>query len=184
LLGVVGCTSVIRPSANPNESDLTKSQIAQLSKRKMHVPCRVEVHCPDSLVGNSSSMHSDYDRYYYPLQDILTNSFNSAIYAAFDQPGGEIVDAFTLYVTVPESRLSVGWSEAGYNVQIIVRLDEPGEKKITALSLKQHYEKPFANEKEVPPVVYFAARELAFKTLKKLQNNPKVIRTVRRFEDR
>jgi hypothetical protein len=184
VLGMVGCTSVVMPAANPNKSDLTKKQAAELSKRKLHVPCRVEVHCADSLVGNTTSMWTDYDKYYYPLQDILTNSFQSAAYIAFDQPGGEIIDAFTIYVTVPESRLNVSNGKAGYNIQIIVRFLEPGEKKITALSFKKHYEAPFVNEEEVPPVIYEAARDLAFRTMKKFLSSPKVIRTVKRFEDK
>ena len=184
IVAMVGCTSVVMPPADPNKSDLTKKQAAELSRRKLHVPCRVEVHCADSLVGNSTSVWNDYDRYYYPLQDILSNSFKNAAYTAFDQPGGEIIDAFTIYVTVPESRLKVSNGEAEYNVQVIVRFLEPGEKKVTALGLKEHYEASFINEEEVPPVVYDAARDLAYRTMKKLLSSPKVIRTVKRFEDR
>ena len=184
VVAIGGCTSVVMPPADPNKSDLTEKQVAELSRKKLHVPCRVEIHCADSLVGNSTSVWNKYDRYYYPLQDILTNSFQSAAYVAFDQPGGEIIDAFTIYVTVPESRLRIGNEEAEYNVQLIVRFLEPGEKKVMALGLKEHYEAPFMNEEEVPPVVYSGARDLAYRTMKKLLNSPKVIRTVRRFEDK
>ena len=184
ILSIVGCTSVVMPPADPNKSDLTEQQTNALIKNKQYVPCRVEVHCADSLVAFSHSVWNDYDRYYYPLQDILSNSFKNAAYTAFEQPGGEIIDAFTIYVTVPESRLNIYNGEAEYNIQVIVRFLEPGEKKVTALSLKQHYEAPFENEEEVPPVVYDAARDLAFRTMQNLLKDPKVLRTVKRFEDR
>jgi hypothetical protein len=181
-----GCRTNHMPPANPNKSDLTAEQKGKLSARKMHVPCRIEVHCPASLVGDRSSIFSCFDHHfhYYPLQDILRNSFQSAAYSVFDQPGSEVIDAFTIYITVPESRLNVSGDEAEYFVNIIVTLNEPGEKKITAWSLSKRSEAPFFNENEVPPVIYEVCRDIAYETMMKLIKNPKVLRTVKRFEDR
>ena len=98
LLGIFisGCRTNHMLKADPNLSDISAVQIKKLNKKRLHVPCRVEVHCPDSLVGSrggfSSIFHSQY--YYYPLQEILKSSFKSAAFAVFDQPGGEIIDAF------------------------------------------------------------------------------------------
>lgn len=178
------CSSTHIPPADPNQADLTKSQIGQLSQKKLHVPCRVEVHCVDTIKGDSDAFWRDH-YYTYPLQQILTSSFNSAIYAAFDQPGSEVVDAFTVYVTVPESRfIYTGSGDCEYKLQIIVRFDEPGEKKITAFTLDQSFEGTITNYNAVPPVVYDASRSLAYRAMETIIKNPKVIKTVKRFEEK
>lgn len=184
IVALSACTSNHLPPADPAQADLTKSQIGQLSQKKLHVPCRVEVHCPDNLKGDSNAFWRDH-YYTYPLQEILTNSFQSAIYAAFDQPGSEVVDAFTVYVTVPDSRLLyTGGGESEYHLQIIVRFDEPGEKKVTAFSLDQSFEGTTTNYDTVPPVIYDASRTLAYRAIDMMTKNPKVIKTVKRFEDK
>jgi hypothetical protein len=187
VLSIVGCRTNHMPVANPNAADLTAQQKSKLAEKKLHVPCRVEVQCPNSLVGDDSSFFTslfNHHFYYYPLQDILTNSFSNAMYSVFDQPKGEIIDSFNLYITVPESRLNISGGDAEYYLHLIVKFTEPGEKKITAFGVKVHLEKPMGNENEIPPVVYEVARDAAYKTLKKLTKSPRVLRTVSRFEDR
>ena len=187
VIALSACRTNHMPVANPNASDLTAQQRAKLSAKKLHVPCRVEVHCPNSLVGDSSTFFVslfNHHFYYYPIQDILTNSFNNAIYAVFDQPKGEIIDAFNLYITVPESRLNVSSGDAEYDLHLIIKFSEPGEKKITAFGVRVSLEKPMGTDNEVPPVIYEAAQQAAFKTLSQLVKNPKVLRTISRFEDR
>jgi hypothetical protein len=183
LFCTTGCSSTYMPSANPNRSDLTTAQARELSKRKIHVPLRVEVHCSNSMIGQDDSVFYT-DRFYYPLQDILSNSFKNAAYKVFDPPAGEVLDAFTLHVTVPESVLDVSWGDANYSLQVIVKLDEPGEKKIIALSSKKHKKMIFTEPDKVPDAVYFACRDIAFDIMKKILANPKTWRTVKRFEDR
>jgi hypothetical protein len=178
-----GCNSVYMPSVDPNKSDLTAEQTAALSKTKFKVPCRVEVHCPDSLTGNGPNVFSE-DTYHYPLQEILRNSFSSASGKIFESPRNEVIDAFTVYVTVPESQLVVSGGVAQYTLDVIVVLKEPGEKKIDAFELKKTIELPHENKKEVPASIYKAAQEVAFESAKKLSENPKVMKTVKRFEDR
>ncbi len=180
---VTGCNSTYMPIADPNRSDLRPAQARELSRRKIHVPLRVEVHCSNSMVGQQDSTFST-DYFYYPLQDILTNSFESAAYKVFDPPGGEVIDAFTLHVTVPESTLDVSWGSADYRLQIIVRFNEPGDKKIMALSTRKYKRLPFPDKSKVPDAVYFACRDAAFDIIKKILANPKTWRTVKRFEDR
>lgn len=177
-----GCSTTHTPPADPNMSDMTKEQSAQLSQKKFHVPCRVEVHCPDSLASDSDAVFDHY--YQYPLQEILTNGFKSAIYCSFDQPGSEIVDAFTVYVTVPESRLLYTGGAAEYYLQVIVRFNEPGEKKITAFTLEKSFQGPVVNKDAIPNVVYEGARALAFMSIERLTKDPKVLKTVKRFEDK
>jgi len=183
MASITGCNTTYMPAANPNRSDLTGAQASQLSRRKIHVPLRVEVHCANSMVGQQdSAFFTDY--FYYPLQDILTNSFKNAAYQVFDPPGAEVIDAFTLHITVPESNLDIAWGDANYCLQIIVRFNEPGEKKIMALSAKKYKKIEFPEKDKVPDAVYFACRDAAFDIMKKILNNPKTWRTVKRFEDR
>lgn len=183
LLLAAGCNSTFMPPADPNMSDMTQSQIQEISKRKIHVPCRVEVHCDDSLVGQRDSFfYTNY--YYYPLKAILTNSFRSAAYQVFDQAGGEVIDAFTIHVSVPESNLDVAWGKANYTLQIIVRFDEPGEKKITAFSVTKSAQVPFKDENKVPEAVYNTCRDAAFEAVQQMLKSPKLWATIKRFEDR
>ena len=184
---MVGCRTNHMPVADPNASDLTLKQKSELAEKKLHVPCRVEVQCPNSLTGDDSTFFIslfNHHFYYYPLQDILTNSFNNAIYSVFDQPKGEILDSFNLYVTVPESILNISGGNSEYFLHLIVKFTEPGEKKIKAFGVRVHLERPMGNDDEVPPVIYEAAQIAAYKTLLKLTKSPKVLRTVSRFEDR
>lgn len=188
ILGVflfsVGCaTNKHLPTADPNASDLTKEQRQQLAKTKFHVPCRISVHCMDSLVGYENNFFTSDHAYYYPLQTILKNSFKNAVYCVFDQPGAEVIDAFNIYITVPKSLLTVDGDDAEYIMSIIVTLNEPGEKKVSAWSFTKHKELPITNREKVPQVVYDVARDLAFETMLEIINNPKVKRTVNRFAD-
>ena len=178
-----GCSSIYMPAVDPNKSDLTAEQTAALSKTKFKVPCRVEVHCPDSMVGSGPNTFTE-DTYHYPLQEILRNGFGSAAGKIFESPRSEVIDAFTVYVTVPESQLVVSGGVAQYTLDVIVVLKEPGEKKIDAFELKKTVELPHENKKEVPAAIYKAVQEVAFESAKKLSANPKVMKTVKRFEDR
>ncbi len=178
-----GCGTTFMPPAEPSKSDMTATQSRTLSSRKIHVPCRVEVHCADSLVGLRDSFFFT-DSYRYPLQDILTNSFRSAAFKVFDTPGGEVIDAFTLHVTVPESNLDIAWGKANYLINVIVRFNEPGEKKVVAKSFQKHVQLPLNGNNHVPDSVYSACRDVAYEALKDIVRSPKVQRTVKRFEDR
>jgi len=178
-----GCSSIYMPAVDPNKSDLTAEQTAALSKTKFKVPCRVEVHCPDSMVGSGPNTFTE-DTYHYPLQEILRNGFGSAAGKIFESPRSEVIDAFTVYITVPESQLVVSGGVAQYTLDVIVVLKEPGEKKIDAFELKKTVELPHENKKEVPAAIYKAVQEVAFESAKKLSANPKVMKTVKRFEDR
>lgn len=178
-----GCGTTYMPVAETSKSDMTAEQSRTLSTRKIHVPCRVEVHCADSLVGLRDSFFFT-DIYYYPLQEILTNSFRSAAFKVFDTPGGEVIDAFTLHVTVPESNLDIAWGKANYLIHVIVRFNEPGEKKVVAKSFKKHVQLPLNGNNHVPESVYKACRDIAFEALRSIVRSPKVQRTVKRFEDR
>jgi hypothetical protein len=143
----------------------------------------VEVHCPDSMVGSGPNTFTE-DTYHYPLQEILRNGFNSAAGKIFESPRSEVIDAFTVYVTVPESQLMISGGVAQYTLDVIVVLKEPGEKKIDAFELKKTVELPHENKKEIPDAIYKAVQEVAFESAKKLSANPKVMKTVKRFEDR
>ena len=178
-----GCSSVYMPAIDPNKSDLTAEQTAALSKTKFKVPCRVEVHCPDSLTGSGPNTFSE-DTYNYPLQEILRNGFNSAAGKIFESPRSEVIDAFTIYVTVPESELVVSGAVAQYTLEVVVVLKEPGEKKVDAFELKKTVELPHENKKEIPAAIYKAVQEVACESAKKFSENPKVMKTVKRFEDR
>lgn len=180
---LAGCNSTFMPTADPNMSDLTQSQIQEISKRKIHVPCRIEIHCADSLVGQRDSFFfTNY--HHYPLKAILMNSFKSAAYQVFDPAGGEVIDAFTVNVSVQESYLDVAWGKANYTLQLTIRFDEPGEKKITAFQVSKSAQVPFVEENKVPEAVYNCCRDAAFEAVQQILKSPKLWATVKRFEDR
>jgi hypothetical protein len=183
LLTVSGCSHIYMPSIDPNKSDMSPEQSVILTKNKLKVPCRVEVHCPDNLTGSESRFFGD-STYHYPMQEILRNSFTSAINKTFESPRNEVIDSFTVYVSVPESSLVVDGETARYSLNVIVLFKEPGEKKIEAFELKKTLEMPFENKKEVAPVIYRVAQEVAFEAAKKLSTAPKVLKTIKRFEER
>jgi hypothetical protein len=178
-----GCSHVYMPSVDPNKSDMSPEQTTILTKTKLKVPCRVEVHCPDNLTGSDPGFFSD-DSFHYPLQEIIRNSFNSATQKTFEAPRSEVIDAFTVNVTVPESSLEVDGETARYSLHVVVLFKEPGEKKIEAFELKKQLEMPFENKKEVAPVIYRMCQEIAFEATKKLSESPKVKKTIKRFEER
>ena len=184
-MGIIlaGCNATYMPPADPNMSDLTPQQVQEIGKRKIHVPCAVEVHCDNSLSGQrDSAFFTDY--YYYPLQSILSNSFRHAAYQVFEPAKGEVIDSFTAYVTVQESTLDVAWGKANYQLQIVVRFDEPGEKKIMAVSISKSVQLPLVDNDKVPDAIYVACRDAAFEAMQKLLANPKLWKTVKRFEDK
>jgi hypothetical protein len=89
-----------------------------------------------------------------------------------------------MHVTVPESNLDVAWGKASYRLHVIVKFNEPGEKKITALSISKHVQVPLTDENKVPDAIYTACREAAYDAMKDLLKNPKLWATIKRFEDR
>lgn len=180
---VGGCNSTFMPPADPNMSDLTPEQSQEICKRKIHVPCAVEIHCEDGFVGQrDSAFFTNY--YHYPLKSILTNSMKNATYQVFDPAGGEVIDAFTMHVTVSESNLDVAWGKANYRLQIIVKLNEPGEKKVMTVSVNKTLQEPFPDENKIPDVIYKACRDASFEAMQQILKNPKLWTTVKRFEDK
>ena len=182
-VSVAGCNATYMPSADPHMSDLTSSQAQELSKRKIHVPCAIEVHCDDDLTGQRDSAFFT-DTHHYPLRAILANSFRNAAYQVFDPSKGEVIDSFTIYVTVQESNLDIAWGKANYQLQLIVRFDEPGEKKILASSVTKKVQVPLKDPNKVPDAVYMACRDAAFEAMQKILASPKLWRTIKRFEDK
>ncbi len=178
-----GCNATYMPPADPGMSDLTSQQAQELSKRKIHVPCTVEVHCDNNISGQRDSAFFT-DTHYYPLRAILNNSFRSAAYQIFDPAKGEVIDSFTIHVTVQESNLDIAWGKANYQLQLIMRFDEPGEKKILATSVTQKVQVPMTDPNKVPEAVYIACRNAAFESMQKILSSPKLWRTIKRFEDK
>ncbi len=189
LLGVVfavafcGCSST-HMIADPNKSEMTGELSDLLKKSKFKVPCRVEVHCPENITAVDSKFFGE-DTYNYQLQSILKSSFESAANIAFESPRSEVIDAFTLYVTVPESQLNVSGGSATYNLHVVVVLKDPSEKKVDGFEITWTPKaKPALEGMSPPDTVYKAAREIAFDSVKKLSESPKVRKTAKRLEDR
>jgi hypothetical protein len=178
-----GCSSRFVPAMELNKTGLTKQQQAKLKSRKMHVPCRVEVKCANVVKCIDDGIFSD-EIYTYPLRSILESSFRNGTHTLFEPAGAEIIDAFTLYITVHESSLELDDDDTNYTLQLIARFDEPGEKKIKALAVRKHVQVPFKGGNNIPDAVYKACREAAYDVLERLSRDPKVRKTVARFEDR
>jgi hypothetical protein len=178
-----GCNSTYIPPVDPNGSDLTPEQIKAISKRKIQVPCSITISCSDSFVGVRDSLFFN-DYYHYPLRAILTNSFRHAAYQVFEPAQGEVIDAFNIYVTVQEANLDIAWGKANFVLQIIMRFDEPGEKKILSCSISKRAQVPLVSNDAVPDAVYMACRDAAFETMQKILENPRLWTTVKRFENR
>ncbi len=170
------CSSTYHMTHSPSNAEFTSAQKSALSAKKSHVPCRLEVVCPDDMtapVGWSSISH-------YPLKQIVKDVFSNALYSSFDQPGGEVLDAFTLRVEVFKSELDM--SDGFYSLQLLATLEEPGEKKIVTLSVDKTVHSEEDERNVVPVMVYTASKELAIEVLNGLKANPKVVKTVSRFE--
>lgn len=173
-----GCGSTYFLKHSPQGSEFSSAQKAVLAANKSNVPCRVEVICPDDMVGELGY----FSLAHYPLKQILKDTFSNAVYASFNQPGGEVVDAFTLHVEVYKSELDM---HAGvYILSLMVTLQEPGEKKILTLQEEKTVHGEVKSDNDVPDIVYLAAKELAVDSVKELKSNPKVIKTVSRFSEK
>lgn len=178
-----GCSSTYT-IADPNKSEMTGELSDLLKKSKFKVPCRVEVHCPESVTTTDSKFFGE-DTYNYQLQSILKSSFESAANIAFEAPRSEVIDAFTLYVTVPESQLKVDGGDITYNLHVIVVLKDPSEKKVDAFEINWTPKtKPPLEGMSASDTLYKAAREIAFDSVKKLAESPKVRKIAKRLEDR
>ena len=178
-----GCCTKFVPAMELNKTGLTPQQQKVLKSRKMHVPCRVEVKCASVVNSIDDGCFSD-EVYTYPLRSILESSFRSGGHTLFEPAGAEIIDAFTLYVTVHESSLELDGDDTNYTLQLVARFDEPGEKKIKALYVTKHVQIPFEGGNKIPDAVYEACREAAYDIMERLSRDPKVRKTVARFEER
>ncbi len=175
VFAITGCGSTYYLKHNTASTEFSSQQKATLTSKKFAVPCRVEIICPDDLTGTNGSSVC-----HYPLKKILADVFSNATYAVFEQPAGEVIDAFTVKVEVFKSELDM--DEETYSLHLLVTLEEPGEKKILTLRADKMMHGECESETMVPDLVYSAAKELAVDVMKDFRNNPKVLRTVSRFE--
>lgn len=181
-LATAGCSSVYYMSNPGSGSELSQPQRSALLAKKSAVPCRVEVICPPDMVGRYETFFSS-NTCHYPLEKILEQSFSNAVYSAFEQPGGEVLDAFTMKVEVYKSELNMDSSDATFNLSLNVTFEEPGEKKVTSFSIEKSVTADVKNGANVvPDAIYNGVKEAAIDTINKLKMDPKVVKTVKRFE--
>ncbi len=178
LVSLTGCGSIFYLKHSPQGAEFSATQKSALTASKSNVPCRLEVICPDDMVGQLGR----FSLAHYPLKQILKDTFSNAVYAAFNQPGGEVIDAFTLRVEVFKSELDM--REEVYTLHLLVTLQEPGEKKILTLHQEKTVHGEVKSDNDVPDIIYIAAKELAVDSVKELKSNPKVIKTISRFEEK
>ncbi len=184
LLLQLGCNSVYNLKMNPEQTDFQQNQIRQLEARHFRIPCRINIQCPETMVGIRDALFFT-DTYRYPLDMILDYTFKSIAFQVFDAPGNEVVDSFTLTVTIPESILDVAWGEGNYSLTAIIRFDDPREKRLCGFSLSRQVTVPMPeNKDEVPACIYTACREIAFDAMKMIVKDPRVLKTIRRYEER
>ena len=177
-----GCSSVYHMSNSGSLTELSAQQKSELLAKKSAVPCRVEVICPADMVGRYDTFFTS-NICHYPLEKIIEQGFSNAVYSAFEQPGGEVLDAFTMKVEVYKSELDMDSSEATYNISLNITFEEPGEKKVTSFSIEKSVTAPVKNGAVmVPDAIYNGVKEAAVDTINKLKMDPKVVKTVKRFE--
>ncbi len=183
LLGA-GCSSVYHMSNLNSAAELSQQQKATLIVKKYSVPCRVEVICPADMVGKYDTFFTS-NVCHYPLEQILEHSYSDAVYTSFEQPGGEVLDAFTLKIEVYKSELKMDSSDATYNLSLNVAFNEPGEKKVATFSIEKSVTAPLKGDNPgtiVPDAIYKGVKEAVVDTIGKLKLDPKVVKTVKRFE--
>ena len=183
LLGA-GCSSIYHMSTLNSAAELSQQQKSTLIAKKYAVPCRVEVICPGDMVGKYDTFFTS-NVCHYPLEQILEHSYSDAVYTSFEQPGGEVLDAFTLKVEVYKSELKMDSSEATYNLSLNIALNEPGEKKVTTFCVEKSATASLKGDNPgstVPDAVYQGVKEAVVDTISKLKLDPKVVKTVKRFE--
>jgi hypothetical protein len=178
-----GCSSVYHMQVDNSSAMLSSQDRGALTKKKFAVPCRVEVICPGDMVGKYDTFFTG-NLCHYPLETIIERVFSDAVYAAFEQPGGEVLDSFTMKVEVFKSELKMDSSEAVYNLSLNITFEEPGEKKLTTFTIEKHVAAPVGENPAamVPEAIYKAIREAAMDSIAKMKLDPKVVKTVRRFE--
>ncbi len=175
---MTGCGSTYYLKHASQGSEFSPEQKGVLAAHRSNVPCRVEVICPDDMVGELGY----FSLAHYPLKQILKDTFSNAVYASFNQPGGEVIDAFTMQVNVFKSELDM--HAETYTLVLLITLQEPGEKKILTLQEEKTVHGKVTSDEVVPDIVYTAAKELAVDSVKELKGNPKVIKTISRFSDK
>ncbi len=178
LVSTTGCGSIFYLKHSPQGAEFSAAQKGALAANKSNVPCRLEVICPDDMVGQLGH----FSLAHYPLKQILKDTFSNAVYAAFNQPGGEVIDAFTLRVEVFKSELDM--REEVFTLHLLVTLQEPGEKKILTLHQEKTVHGEIKSDYDVPDIIYTASKDLAVESVKELKSNPKVIKTISRFEEK
>jgi len=183
LLACAGCSSVYHLANQPNSTELSQAQKAALLAKKSAVPCRVDVICPSDMVGKYNTFFTS-NVCHYPLEKILEQAFSNAVYSSFEQPGGEILDAFTLKVEVYKSQLLMSKTDATYTISLNITLEEPGEKKVITFNEEKTNFIPIKGnvKTEVPEAVYEVVKEAAVSALNKIKTDPKAIKTIKRFE--
>lgn len=181
---LAGCNSAYNLMMDPVQTDFSQTQAERLGARHFRIPCRVNIQCPETMIGIRDSLFFT-DTYHYPLEMILDYTFKSIAFQVFDAPGNEVVDAFTLTVTVPESILDVSWGEGNYSLTAIIRFDDPREKRLTGFSITKQVTVPMPeDESEVPACIYTACKEVAFEAMQTIIKDPRVLKTIRRYEER
>ncbi len=184
LLLAGGCNSVYNLKMNPEKTDFAQNQTMRLESRHFRIPCRIVVQCPETMIGIRDSLFFT-DTYRYPLEMILDYTFKSIAFQVFDAPGNEVVDAFTMTVTVPESILDVAWGEGNYSLTAIVRFDDPREKRLIGFTVTKQVIVAMPEDKNrVPSCIYTACKEVAFDAMKTIVKDPRVLKTIRRYEER
>jgi len=167
-----------------SESDLEtcrKSIDDRLSGiKKFKAPCRIKIISPDDMSGRKESMLGT-KVYHYPLKNILDDLYNSAIYHLFLQPGGKVVDSFTIEVEVFESTLMFSGSKADYHLYLHIKFKEPGEKIILTKRIEKRQAGNFSSSDNVPSVIYETIKESAISLIDELQSDQKVLASVSKY---
>jgi hypothetical protein len=174
-----GCTSHLHPAANPDKAMPTQTELKKLSGKRFHVPVRIIVNASDDMVGKVGG-----DLMHYPLRKVIEDCFNNITYKVFDQPHGEVIDAFEMKIEPQVSILSSSWGTATYKLVLYISFYEPGEKRLESFCLDKTTTSPVGEDDQIPDAVYNTVKNIAVETMSKLVKAKRVRRAITRFEDR
>ncbi len=195
LLTLTGaCTSYVHLKHAPAAAELSVKEKTELLAMRLKAPCRLKVICPDEITGKHSEMLGESITE-YPLKNIITDCFNSALKCAFVQASPH-ESAYTLRVEVFQSVLDSDSDEAKYDATIITDFRNPEGKKLFRdrihifqnLPMDTELEKVGPDGKKLPPkvpkAVYAALKQAAVKSILQIRQDPVVKSNLSSFEKR
>jgi hypothetical protein len=161
-----GCVNHYYPQTNPAKAVPDNSEITGITGIRYQVPVVINVIAANDMTGQNKSIWDGSPLgwrylYHYPLKQLVGDCYNNIVYKVFDQPGGEVIDAFELKITPLNSLLSEDDPKVQYTLCVLVNFYEPGGKLLFGEKFDGSKYGNFNGTNEVPDVIYTTIKGVA-----------------------